>query len=71
LDHVPYPKVAVTDGLGCPVQFHPLRAEPDLYPKLLITLKEEFLFTDDQPSMALVDRALVLEDDISLIAEVE
>jgi hypothetical protein len=24
LDHVPYPEVAVTDGLGCPIQIHPL-----------------------------------------------
>jgi hypothetical protein len=71
LDHVPYPEVAVMDGLGCPIQVHPLCAEPDLYPKLLLTLKEEFLFADDQPSTTLVDHALVLEDDISLIAEVE
>jgi hypothetical protein len=71
LDHVPYPKVAVTDGLGCPIQFHPLRAESDLYPKPLLMLKEEFLFADDQPSTALVNHALVLKDDISLIAKVE
>jgi hypothetical protein len=71
LDHVPYPEVAVTDGLGCPIQIHPLRAEPDLYPKPLLTLKEEFLFTNDQPSMNLVDHVLVLEDDISLIAKIE
>ena len=71
LDHVPYPEVAVTDGLGCPIQVHPLHAEPNLYPKPLLTLKEEFLFADDQPSTALTDSVLVLEDDISLIMEVE
>jgi hypothetical protein len=71
LNHVPYPEVAVTDGLGCPIQIHPLHAEPDLYPKLLLTLKEEFLFADDQPSTTLVDHALVLKDNISLIMEVE
>jgi hypothetical protein len=71
LDHVPYPEVAVTDGLECPIQFHSLWAEPDLYPKPLLTLKEEFLFADDQPFTALVDCVLVLEDDISLIAKVE
>jgi hypothetical protein len=71
LNHVPYPEVAVMDGLGCPIQVHPLRAEPDLYPKLLLTLKEEFLFADDQHSTTLVDHALALKDNISLIAEVE
>jgi hypothetical protein len=24
LDHVPYPKVAITNGLRCPIQLHPL-----------------------------------------------
>jgi hypothetical protein len=24
LDHVPYPKVTITNGLGCPIQLHPL-----------------------------------------------
>jgi hypothetical protein len=71
LDHVSYPEVAITDGLGCPIQVHPLRTEPDLYLKPLLTLKEEFLFTNDQPSTALTNCALVLEDDISLIVEVE
>jgi hypothetical protein len=71
LDHVPYPEVAVTDGRRCPIQFHPLRAKPALYPKPLLTLKEEFLFADDQPATPLVDCALVLEDDITLISEVE
>jgi hypothetical protein len=23
-DHIPYPKVAVTNGLGCPIQLYPL-----------------------------------------------
>jgi hypothetical protein len=55
LDHIPYPEVAVTDGLGCPIQFHPLQAELALYPKPLLTLKEEFLFADDQPATSLVD----------------
>ena len=65
------PEILATRGRGCTVHSRPLRACADPYPRPVFTRKQEFLFSRDEAFTPLVDRALQLEGDLTLIAEVQ
>jgi hypothetical protein len=65
-----YPIVSVTEGHNCSVQSIPLCAQPHLYPKPLLTQKEEFIFYDGEHFTPLVNQAICMEDNVTLQAEV-
>ena len=59
-----------TLGLGCSVTSHPLHATPDRYPHIMLTDRQLQYFKVGEAQMALANRALRDEQDISLQAEV-
>jgi hypothetical protein len=61
-----YPTVSITKGCNCLAQSIPLRAQPHLYPKPLLTQKEEFLFHDGECFTPLINEAIHMEGDITL-----
>jgi hypothetical protein len=65
-----FPTVSVTKGCNCLVQSIPLHAQPHLYPKPLLTQKEEFLFHDGESFTPLINQAVHMDGDIILQAEV-
>jgi hypothetical protein len=65
-----YPTVSVTEGCNCSIQSIPLCTQPHPYPKPLLTHKEEFIFYDGECFMPLINKAICMEGDITLQAEV-
>jgi hypothetical protein len=65
-----YPTISVTEGCGCPIYSMSLRAQPYPYPKPLLTQKEEFIFYDGECFTPLVNKALRMDGDVTLRAEV-
>jgi hypothetical protein len=65
-----YPTISVTEGCGCPIQSIPLCTQPHPYPKPLLMHKEEFIFYDGECFMPLINKAIHVEGEITLWAEV-
>ncbi len=66
-----YPKLMATRGRRCNVHTRALRAIPIPYPRPRFTHKEEFFFQNHKSFTPLVDRAIHLEGDPMLVAEVQ
>jgi len=66
-----YPELMATRGHGCNVHTRALQAIPNPYPCPQFTWKEEFFFQDHESFTPLVDRAIHLEGDSTLAAEVQ
>jgi len=66
-----YPKILATRGRGCNVHTRALQAKPNPYPCPLFTCKEEFFFQNHKSFTPLVDRAIHLEANPTLAAEVQ
>ncbi len=66
-----YPKLMATRGQGCNVHTKPLHVRPNPYPHPQFTQKEEFFFQDHESFTPLVDRAIHLEGNATLAAEVQ
>jgi hypothetical protein len=67
------PKLLLTRGRGCTVHSQPLHAQPcpRPYPATAPTHHEQVFFHQQERHTPLVNRALELEDDITLRAEVQ
>jgi hypothetical protein len=65
-----FPKILLTRGHGCTVETRDLQAHQDLYPRGILRTKEEYLFFEDEPFTMLINKALDLEKDVTLKAEV-
>jgi hypothetical protein len=65
-----YPTVSVTEGCNCPVHSVSLHAQPHPYLKPLLTQKEEFMFHDRECFTPLINKALHMDRDVTLQAEV-
>src|SRR6266481_7515828 len=66
-----YPKLMATRGRRCNVHTRALQAIPNPYPRPRFTHKEEFFFQNHKSFTPLVDRAIHLEGDPMLVAEVQ
>ena len=69
--HTTFPKLLATNSHGCAVHSRPLHACPVGHHHTAISPKDELLLTSGMQFTDLVDWALLMEDDATLIGEVQ
>src|SRR5216684_6494872 len=66
-----YPEIILSHGRNCANYSRPLRAQPDPYPRRVLTQKEAYTFYPNETFSPMVDFALDGERDTSLQGEVQ